>query len=503
MRFSISRGVASLAFAFSTFCFLSVPLVRALPETSWFQPEHRLAGIGVDRQDLSDEALAERTDRMIQSQTFTILREPQAIPGAQRMLSPRLQAIFQRAARQSGFPADVLEAVSYLESWGISNAESPAGPKGIMQISEATAKAMGLKVIHRTRYRTRRERVLVKRRGRRKPVYRTVVHRIGYIVTLRDDRLYPERAIPAAARYLEGMEQRFGSQDWAIFAYHGGQGCVSEMLDRTRQAVGRQQASVARMFFENSPAWNRDLYEDIRRQMERDYSPTYWFRVMRARQLLALYREDPVRLREMAREYQNPVTPAVRAPHRLAVWVKPADLIYRTAADLLAESSGLVRAVDHPEFFGYSLRRADGEEGMLDSPAAIGTLMYIAFETRRIFEAAYPGEPFVPLPVTSMAQPSGANGVSRQAELMSHASGQVFDIDYQALPEHERGSLRFILNDLGWEGYLGFVEEGANTLHIGCAPGAREFFTEVFHDAVRELPGAKRPEASTVPEPSE
>ena len=41
-------------------------------------------------------------------------------------------------------PAEVIEAVAYLESWGDAKAESPAGPKGIMQISEATARTMGL-----------------------------------------------------------------------------------------------------------------------------------------------------------------------------------------------------------------------------------------------------------------------------------------------------------------------------------------------------------------------
>jgi hypothetical protein len=44
--------------------------------------------------------------------------------------------------------------------------------------------------------------------------------------------------------------------------------------------------------------------------------------------------------------------------------------------------------------------------------------------------------------------------------------------------------LRFVLSDLGWNGYLGFVEDGMDSLHIGCSPGAREFFTKVFEDAL-------------------
>ena len=51
------------------------------------------------------------------------------------------------------------------------------------------------------------------------------------------------------------------------------------------------------------------------------------------------------------------------------------------------------------------------------------------------------------------------------------------------LPTGELECLRFILDDLGWDGYLGFFEEGRDSLHIGCAPSAREFFTSVYQEA--------------------
>ena len=44
--------------------------------------------------------------------------------------------------------------------------------------------------------------------------------------------------------------------------------------------------------------------------------------------------------------------------------------------------------------------------------------------------------------------------------------------------------LRFVLDDLGWDGYLGFVEEGRDNLHIGCSPASRDFFTTVFQEAL-------------------
>ena len=73
--------------------------------------------------------------------------------------------------------------------------------------------------------------------------------------------------------------------------------------------------TVARMFFASSPAWNRDLYDATQQQMQRDYSPTYWFRVDRTQPLLALYRRDPAAFVSLAEEYRSQF--ANRAPHRL------------------------------------------------------------------------------------------------------------------------------------------------------------------------------------------
>jgi hypothetical protein len=440
---------------------------------------------------MSDDLLDTRTDLMIQSQTFAIMREPAALAGAKRITgNPQLQTLFKSSATAAGIPATMIEAIAYLESWGDPKAESPAGPRGIMQVSAATASTMGLRIVYATRYRTTQERVAVRSKRGGKTTYRTVTRRTPYRVLLRDERLLPERAIPAAARYLAGMEQRFGGRDWAIFAYHCGQGCVGMMQEITRRSQGipKDKMTVARMFFSNNPAWNRDLHEAIQQQMQRDYSPTYWFRVMRAQQLLALYRRDPEEFAHLAAEYRSQFTSSnTRAPHRLSVWLKKDDLVYRSDDDIRASlGTKLVKALNRPEYFGYSLKLvADRDERTEASPAALGTLAYIAFETRRLFEAMNPkGQKFRPLEVTSLVETEDFARTKGKPEALSHCSGEVFDVDYASLPPAELECLRFVLNDLGWEGYLGFVEDGIDSLHIGCSPGAREFFTSVFEEAV-------------------
>jgi len=479
-------------------------LVLLLSLVSWgqagspeyFFPSHRISGVGVDRDDLSADVLQVRTDLMVQAQTFGIMREQDAITGARRVTDPKLQAIIHAAAQNSGFPASIIEAIIYLESWGDPKAESPAGPKGIMQIAEATAHDMGLSIVRVTKYKITKEKVLVKGKKGTKPKYKTIVHKDPYIVTVRDDRLVPDRAIPAAARYLAANERHFGGQDWSIFAYHCGTGCVTYMRDLTAHAQGvpKDEVTVARMFFSCNPTWNRELYLAIQQQMLRDYSPTYYFRIQRAAQLLALYRQDPEELSLLQQEYKNQFASGPRAPHRLSAWLRPDDLIYRTGDDIRSNSGArLMKAADSADYLGYTLRLPSADSAAADfaqaAPAALGTLTYIAFETRRLFEERNsPHEIFQPLPVVALVEPVDyARQQASQHEAFAHSSGQVFDIDTAQLPAGELECLRFVLDDLGWSGYLGFVEDGADRLHIGCSPESREFFTNVWQEAEEHL----------------
>jgi len=472
---------------FCVFLLALLPLVHA-GGADHFAPTQRVSGIGISRDDISDALLEARTERMIESQTFSIMREAQAVPGAKRVTgSPKLQALFRSASAASGVPASVIEAICYLESWGDPKAQSITGPKGIMQISGATAVSMGLRVTYATRYKTTREKVLVKPKGKRKATYRTVTRKTPYKVLVRDDRMVPERAIPAAAHYLAGMERKFGGRDWAVFAYHCGQGCVGMMQEITRRSRGipQDKMTVARMFFSSTPAWNRELYDATQQQMQRDYSPTYWFRIRRAEQLLALYRRDPAEFAQLAQQYKSEFVANGRAPHRLRVWLKRDDLAFRSGDDIRAAlGQKLVKALNRPDYLGYAVKLPVDSDYLSEaSPSAIGTLAYIAFETRRLYEEMGARGPFRPLVVTSLVEPEDYASQKGKPEALSHCSGHVFDIDYSALPPAELECLRFVLSDLGWEGYLGFVEDGMDSLHIGCSPGSREFFTKVFQDA--------------------
>ena len=494
----------------STIATVLVALAVALPaepmqSETYFIPSHRLAGIGAGRQELTEETLAQRTNAMMQSQTFTIMRDPEALAGAQRIKNHGLQRLFRDAERKSGFPAATLAAMAYLESWGIPNAESPAGPRGIMQISEATGRRMGLHIVYALRHRVIKTKTAV-RNKHGKLVYRTVRHSVAYTVLLKDERTKPEKAIPAAALYLAGLEQHFGGRDWAIWAYHCGEGCVADFrsMARLTQGLDDPAASVAKVFFSCSPVWNRELYQAIHAQMDRDYSPTYWFRVMRAEQLLSMYEDEPSEFRDLVEEYRYRADAAQRAPDRLSAWLKPQDLIYGTLDDIRNEPGHkLVSPPDDPKFFGFQVPGPGLSDGNYYGQAfasTIGTMAYIAFETRRLFEAMPRGEEFVPFEVTALVLPMNEGRFTQASKTVEHSSGQVFDISLARMPERERECLQFVLDDLGWDGCLGFIEEspGSQTMHIGCAPSSRDFFGRVFEDEQAALRARNAP-ASPAP----
>ena len=116
----ISRKMALSSFA-TTIALLGLALHARPLEPDYFVPSHRLPGIGAGRRELTEETLARRIEAMIQAQTFSIMREPQAMPGARRIYAPGLQRLFRDAGRRSGFPVSVLQAIAYLESWGNSS----------------------------------------------------------------------------------------------------------------------------------------------------------------------------------------------------------------------------------------------------------------------------------------------------------------------------------------------------------------------------------------------
>ncbi len=116
---------------------------------------------------------------------------PRPWPAAARKIVPRLKAIFA----EERVPAELVW-LAEVESGFDARARSPAGAVGLFQLMPATAKNLGLSLW---------------------PF---------------DQRKQPEPAARAAAKYLRGLHDKFGSWRLAVAAYNSGEGTVQRLLKR-------------------------------------------------------------------------------------------------------------------------------------------------------------------------------------------------------------------------------------------------------------------------------
>jgi hypothetical protein len=435
----------------------------------------RVQGIGKSRTELAalPQLLDRREREMIEAQTFAILRNPEALNGAAAVTRPRMTALFRRAGREAGFPWKKLRAIAWLESNGNPKAQSPTGPKGIMQIAKATAKDtrdMALKVGEKV--------TKVMRPGRNRRARKVTI-------LTPDERLIPQKAVPAAARHLARLKAELGDESLAIWAYHCGEGCVEKARTLAEQN-GLSRPTVTRIFFLTSPALRPELHQFLQQHMERDGSPTYWFRVIRAEQLLDLYLKNRASFAARWKQHQNPDDPAQRFSSRPALWVRTA---YHSSPPRAARALPQLKrmAAQRPATLG--IRWSEGNEGQVSgaapSAAAVGMLLYLSYETKRLLSAVKPGADFVPLSLVSVKL------AADDTEAWLDQSSEVVTISLD-LPDEERNCLRFILNDLSYAGYMGTQVSGKLT-RISPSPSHRSFFMSVYQQAVAFLPRRARP----------
>ncbi|MFZ2149994.1 MAG: transglycosylase SLT domain-containing protein [Minisyncoccia bacterium] len=483
---------------------LGTATTNALTKPSFFVPKHQLS-VGVGRENMSETALSERTERVVEEQKFGILRSPVAVQCAERINA--LQPIFREAARESGFSQTMLQGMAWIESCGDPRAKSPTGPRGVMQFTEGTGVDAGL-VNKEVRKKKVPKGWKYKGKGKKRRKVATGWRTVSYTVVVKDDRLNAKKSIFAAAHYLKRLEADLGGEDLAVFAFHCGRGCVKEMVSLGKKAFG-EPVTMPRLFFLNHPSFNSKIYHKIRYHMGRDWSPTYWFRVVAAAELFDLYQTEPAKFKKLARRYRENVNVKGEVPSRMWFWLTKKDLIYKNLRDLNPRDGGgkgLEPLFEEPDYFGFKLRTSGNgpiaekdlenqELYLQNSPAAHGALLTVAFETRRLHVKLYPKEEFVPLDVTSLVRHLEYQELLKKGKIVNartafptHTSGQVFDVSYLYLPKGERRCLTFILEDLEHYGYLSFIEEvtGSRTFHVTVSPSSRQFFSQVFEDARSE-----------------
>lgn len=317
-----------------------------------------------------------------------------------------------------------------------------------------------------------------------------------------DERYDAAKAVRAQARYLVHLTRRFGSVDWALQAYHGGEAGVSREMALLASA-GMRETLASRGSLRRG-----GTYTELYRRMSPTGTPAafsyiygrsddhryYWWKALMAERALDLYRRDP---REFEREWQslhpgesadaalydNPAALQFADPGALRAAYHDGTLVFlprrllalgvRTAnvAVLEPESAALQKGL-RPEAMGALARIAEiyRSQGGRDPLTLLA--MVQSNEYRQKWQARYPSPP---LPA----------GVPRDPEF--HSTGVAFDL---ARPSRDwdRKVLEYSLGRLYDTLRISWRPEtagGSRRYHVVANPTFKAELTAAYEKAAR------------------
>ena len=386
------------------------------------------------------------------------------------------RSLVEDAVEDSGFEANLVEAIVFLESGGrqdVIAGDDPAAASGLTQILAETGQSfLGMDVdLEESRRLTVRIAGAVERgdvaeaerlRDRRRAI---------------DARFDPEQALAGTVRYLTTARERLGRDDLAVVSYHMGIGNLTNVLRAyapgadlaVPDLVEEEDLSWVRVFFDTAPDQNGEAHALLARLG--DDSPTYYWRVLAAQEIMRLYRDDRERLQELdlLHAAKGSAEEALHPPFE---------------TDRFADATDLQRAWDEnvlqplpidPVRLGFAVDRTMGELApRLGQPSelyrglraeALAMLVYIGMRVQGLSAATRP------LEVTSSVRddayqellrsgnPEAAQGYSL------HTTGFAFDVRRRYESGAQAQAFQFLLDDLTARNLIAWVREPA-AIHV-------------------------------------
>ncbi len=393
--------------------------------------------------------------------------------------------LIEEAVAGSGVDADMLEAIVFLESGGRANViagDDPSRASGLTQILAETGKNfLGMKIDLAESRRLTAAILVAAKAGDQVAVEDLQARR-----RLVDERFVPAAALAATVRYLVTARERVGRDDLAVVSYHMGIGNLSRVIraythsrtDAPIPALVRDgQLSWVRIFFDTTPSRNVGAHWLLARLG--DDSPSYYWRVLAAREIMRLFRDDPARLAELdalhaakasAEEVLHPpgstdrfmnaaelrqawqthlLQPLPNDPGRLWFAVDP------TMGELATE-------LNQPKRLYRGLR-----------PEALALLVYLA---RRVHDLSGATQP---LAVTSSIRDQTYQDLLRSGNPEAtkgyslHTTGYAFDIRRKYESTAQAEAFQYELDDLRNRGLITWVREPA-AIHVTVSSDAKE-----------------------------
>jgi hypothetical protein len=391
--------------------------------------------------------------------------------------------LIDQAVSGTGVDADLVEAIIFLESGGRSEVIAGSDPEnaaGLTQILAGTATDfLGMHVDLTASRKLTQEIERAARRGNSRALESLQEKRRRV-----DARFDPARAIAGTIRYLTTARETFGRDDLAVVSYHMGIGNLEGTLrayagaptGSIAELVRAHELSYARLYFDSSPIRHRDAWERL--ASFGDDSQTYYWRVLAARDIMRLYRQDPSRLGRLAELHgHGPSAELVllppTAPHRFAT---PAELE-------AALKSGVLREL--PTIPGQTHYRVDPRlpslvSGLGADPSAYRTLRpralrLLGYLAREVYELSKERRPLTVLRA-AYDEASGVTLTPRDLETKAehssiHATGFAFDIRRRYGSGTQAEAFQWTLERLEALGLLDWTR-GRSVIHIVVSPHA-------------------------------
>ena len=397
----------------------------------------------------------------------------------------------EAAARGADLEPDLLEAIVFVESAGRPDAivgDDPEAASGLTQILAETAQnLLGLEVdLAASRGLTRRI-AAAESEGSR-----AVADRLRAERRRVDERFDPAKALAATGRYLTIARKRFGRDDLAIASYHMGIGNLERALREyadvadtpIAEVVDDEDLSYTRLFFDSTPLLHAEAYRVL--ASLGDDSSTYLWRVLAAREIMRLQREEPEELarRQGLHERKASAEEVLHPRADTKVFETPA------AVEAARTDGQLVELPDDPDRYHLAVDPAMGElaSRVGEQPAlyralrpeALALLIYMADGSEEVSGQG-------PLIVTGTTRDTAYQAAlgDRSGEATSgyslHTTGYAFDIKREYRSRAQALAFEFWLSRLQALDLIAWVRE-PGAIHVTVSSDAKRLSALVPDD---------------------
>jgi hypothetical protein len=383
---------------------------------------------------------------------------------------------------------ELLEAMVFLESAGrpqVIAGGDPEAAAGLTQIVASTGiELLGMEIdLERSRDLTR-EIATASRKGREEAVRRLAAQRAAV-----DPRFDPERALESSVRYLEIARARFGRDDLAVASYHMGIGNLEDVIRAYAGApesepaagiVASEGLTYAQLYFDSSPVSHAEAWERL--SAFADESAEYYWKVLAAKEIMRLYREDPEELERLAELHAAKAT-AEEVFHPL----EETEVFEDHEEISSAREAGELIALPEERSLGFTIHRKLGEYAdelgtepalyRAVRPEALATLIYLAERVRALNDGE--GALIVTSAVRDLEYQGllAASNPEATDEYSLHTTGWSFDILRRYESNDQARAFQFVLDRLRALSVIDYAYERA-AIHVTVSEAAAPLVEE-------------------------